>query len=174
MSDYFSTRKQEILKTFDDYPIVLVEIQSEQAEWNGKICAISKNNGGFPYLEYAVEAGVFDDGKATFGITVKCLDAMEQFQDGCEAPQVNTERIYVSPKGYCHKEEKVQNSFENRVVKDTSPQNLSYMRYNKMKEAAPEESSKKEETFVEQNFGCLLSIFLGLIAFILWCLLTGW
>lgn len=172
--DYVVRQKCQILKTFDDSPVVLVEIFSDQPEWNGKICAISKNNGGFPYLEYAVEAGVFDDGKATFGVSEKCLDLMENFEDGYEAPQVNTERIYVSPKGYCYKEENVQDSFENRVVQDTSPQNLSYMKYNKTKDAAPEETSKKEKTFVEENFGCLLSIFLGLVVFILWCLLTGW
>lgn len=175
MSDHYVIRqKYQILKAFDDCPVVLVEIQSEQTEWNGKICAISKNSGGFPYLEYAVEAGVFDDGKATFGITTQCLDAMEQFEEGYVEQQVNTENFYVSPKGYCHKEEIVQNNLENRIVQDTSPQNLSYLKYNKPIEAPPEETSQNEKSFVEENFGCLLSIFLCFVAFILWCLLTGW
>lgn len=171
--DYVVRQKCQILKTFEDSPVVLVEIQSEQLEWNGTICAISKKNGGFPYLEYAIEAGVFNDGKATFGVSEKCLDLIEKFEDGYEAPQVNTERIYISPKGYCHKETNVQNNFENRNVQDTSPKNLSYIGYNKAKDAAPEATSQKETTFVEEHFGCLLAIFLGFIAFILWCL-TGW
>lgn len=99
---------------------------------------------------------------------------MKKVESSGELPQINTEEFFVSPKGYCYKEKAVQSNFENRVVKDTSPQNLSYLRYNKNDAAAPEEAHKEEKLFVEENFGCLLSLFLGLIAFILWCFISGW
>jgi len=125
MGNYFSTRKQEILKTFEGSPVVLVELFSDKPEWNGKIVAISENCGGYPSISQAVAAGLFEDGMQTsFGVTTACLDLME------------------------------------------------------LQETMQHQTNKKmpmiDEKFVEQNFGCLLSIFLGLIVFILWCLFTGW
>ena len=117
MSDYVTERKNELLSTFDDYTIVLVEIFCQQPEWNGRMVAISNKNGSFPSINQAIAAGVFEgNSSATFAVTAQCLKFMKEKQASQEPsmPQID-------PK------------------------------------------------FVEEHFGCLLSVFIGFICFILWC-----
>lgn len=96
MADYVTERKNELLSTFDDYAIVLVEIFCQQPEWNGRIVAISNNCGGFPSISQAIAAGVFEgNSSATFAITAKCLKFMKEKWNSQEPSMPHIDQKFV-------------------------------------------------------------------------------
>lgn len=96
MQNYINSRKAEILQTFDDCPVVLVEIMSANPEIAGKMVAISKNTGGYESLDVAIiNYNLLEDDSLAIGITSKCIAKMEIFENQNNHNNINADNNYT-------------------------------------------------------------------------------
>lgn len=75
MNEYLTNEVNMLLKNFDNYPVVLVEVISNNPAINKVKYAITENTGGFPSIRN-LEATGFGSADA-IGVTFECLDLME-------------------------------------------------------------------------------------------------
>ena len=70
MIDYINDRIKELNNTFNDYPVVLVEILSANSELKGKMFAITEETAGFPSFKDAINIyNLKQDTTMAIGIT---------------------------------------------------------------------------------------------------------
>ena len=165
MADYVTKTTKQILKAFDDMPVVLVEVFSVLPEFNGKIYAISQETNKFPHLRLAIEEGLFKkDKNASFGVTAMCIEYMAIIDEGKPLPN-NIEKFYVHPKGVLYKQEAAREP-ENYI--STAPKNLSYLNYKqvKQKETVPEVVEQPTEISAAQIWGLVFIAALFIVCFL--------
>lgn len=124
MLDYINEKVKELKSTFDDFPVILVEVFSANPELKGKIFAITEETAGFTDFKDAINAYQLKQDKTmSIGVTKQCITEMQRLQ-------------------------------QQQARKSANRQN-------------------NQNEFVEQNFGCLLSLFLAFVAFIFICIFWG-
>ena len=129
MADYVTKTTKQILKTFDNMPVVLVEVFSVLPEFNGKIYAISQETNKFPHLRLAIEEGLFKkDKNASFGVTAMCIEYMAIIDEGKPLPN-NIEKFYVHPKGVLYQGTKQYDAISEKFRGKETVENLSYKTY---------------------------------------------
>lgn len=79
MDAYLQKEVKQILKTFDNYPVVLVEVISKNPALDKKKYAITANTGGYPSIDN-LEAAGFSSSDA-IGITFECTEIMEKIRE---------------------------------------------------------------------------------------------
>ena len=97
MIDYINDRIKELNNTFNDYPVVLVEILSANSELKGKMFAITEETAGFPSFKDAINIyNLKQDTTMAIGITAQCLNAMTEIENN------SVQCFSIDPKPFEH------------------------------------------------------------------------
>lgn len=82
MLDYINSKIEEFKKTFDDKPVILVEVHSVNPDLKGKMFAITEETAGFPTIQEAIqEYNLKHDTTIALGVSFECLEEMNRIQD---------------------------------------------------------------------------------------------
>lgn len=79
MDAYLQKEIEQILKSFDNYPVVLVEVISKNSALDKAKYAITSNTGGYPSINNLEAAGF--SSSVAIGITFECIEIMERIRE---------------------------------------------------------------------------------------------
>lgn len=82
MLDYINSEIENFKKTFDDKPVILVEVHSVNPDLKGKMFAITEETAGFPTIQEAIQKyNLKQDTTIALGVSFECLEEMNRIQD---------------------------------------------------------------------------------------------
>lgn len=180
MIDYINGKIKELNSTFNDYPVVLVEVFSANPELKGKMFAITEKTAGFLSIQDAiVKYNLVNDNTMSIGITVQCLNAMTEIENkGVEYYSIN------STTSECYQQEKklALNFIKENIPDANKPligvipitQNLSYRSKIEPKQKEKNEQNYNQIDMPPAQFWGLLVLFLLFVFFIVGCFVSGW
>lgn len=92
MVDYINEKIKELKSTFDDFPVILVEVFSANPELKGKMFAVTEETAGFPSFKDAINIyNLKQDTTMAIGITAQCLNAMTEIENnGVQGFSINS------------------------------------------------------------------------------------
>lgn len=79
MNKYLKTEVEKILKTYDNYPVIIVEAISDNPLLDELKFAVTTKTGGYSSIELAEQIGFTD--ADTIGVTFECLEIMQRYRE---------------------------------------------------------------------------------------------
>ena len=79
MNEYLKEEVEKILKTYDNYPVIIVEAISNNPLLDKLKFAVTTKTGGYSSIEGAEQSGFTDSD--TIGVTFDCLEIMQRYKD---------------------------------------------------------------------------------------------